>query len=275
MQKYTDFLRKKSVFFLVPSLIGIVYLGSTVLSSSTKNNKVIVRVNNLTSSCEVLNARIHHGQIEASLRNNSDKAITAYVFTSNTDPQTVEKFEEEFAYSEGDMVIAPGSIHNKVIGISSNPNHGQEVSINLSAIMLEDKSSEGDPNIIREIENHRLGEKVQLMRVLPILDRLLSISNAEMVSYFNKTAPHDFAAALNAPATELLMQLRKERIQSSNNEEPSKLTEGVELGLQHGRESVLWKYQELKERTEKQGPSSLRDSIGDLKHLYEKIIPRL
>jgi hypothetical protein len=275
MKEHTTLLSKKLFIFLIPSIIGIAYLGSTVLSSSTKSNKAVVRVNNLTRSFEVLKAEIHQGHVHVSLRNNSDKAIMTYVFTQ-IEPPSVGTFREEFANSELDLVIAPGRIVNKELaGFSLSPDHPQELNLNLAAIIFEDKSSEGDPKIIHEIEEERLGEKIQLMRVLPILDRLLSLSDAEMVAYFNQTAPHDFEAALNAPSTELAIQLRKERIQQFSLEDPDQFVEKLRFGLKSGRESVLHKYQELKEGIEKQGWRSLRDQVSDTKQTYEKIVARL
>src|SRR5438132_9528310 len=106
-------LRKKLLFLLVPTLIGVIYLGSTVLSSSPKSRKGIIRVHNLTHSCDLSKVERHSDHIVVTVQNNSDKAITAFVLTSLIDPKTVYTMREEFAFSEGDNVIPPGQSYDK------------------------------------------------------------------------------------------------------------------------------------------------------------------
>src|SRR5689334_10878031 len=170
MKRSTKILHPKLVTFLIASLAGVIYLGSTVWSFSSKNKSTVI-VNNRTHSLEVLKAENHNGHLKLLMQNHSDKAITSYVFTYNPDAQTVETFREEFATSEADLVILPGSVYEKVLGFSPSFNGQGDITLNLSAVVFEDKSGEGDPVIIKGIEEDRLGQKIQLLRSLPILDR--------------------------------------------------------------------------------------------------------
>ncbi len=265
-------LRKKLLILLVPALVGVTYLGSTVLSSSTgKKNRGIVKVNNLTHSCELLNVERHKDHINLSILNNGDKAIMTYVLTSWIDSKTVFTFREEFAFSEDEERILPGQGQNKVIGIPTGLNRQAEINLNLAAVIYEDHSSEGDPNIIRDVTDNRLGQKLQLMKALPVIEKLSRLSDAEVGSYLIKTARHDLEAALAAPDIELLIQLN----QKSSSNEANTESEQFELGVQAGKEAVFQKYQELKDLQEKQETSALRESILDLRTLYAKMIARL
>ncbi len=266
-----DLLRKNFLFLLIPCLIGITYLGSTVLSSSTKRDNTVVKINNLTHSCALLNVKKHKDHIQVSIQNNSDKAITAFVITSRMDPRTVFTFKEEFAFSEGDLVIAPGQSYDKLITIPSSLNRQNEIDLILSAVIFDDNNSEGDPNIIRDIEDNRSGQKIQLMKAFSVIERLSRLSNIEMGIYWNKDARNDLEAALNAPDTELLIKLNKKHL---NNSEPYHESEQFQLGVQAGKESVFYKFQELKDIQEKQGTSALRERVIGLRDLYTKMIAK-
>src|ERR1044072_6536008 len=149
MNQKVTLLRKKLLFLLVPVLVGTTYLGSTVLpSSANKKDKSVVRVNNLAHSCELLNVEKHKDHIQVSVQNNSNKAITAHVLTSRIDTRTVFTFKEDYAFSEGDNAILPGQRQDRAISIPASLNRQAEININLSAVIYEDNSSEGDAKII-------------------------------------------------------------------------------------------------------------------------------
>ena len=273
MNQKKMFPGNKLLFLLIPGLVIVTYLGSTVLSSSTnKKNKGIVKVNNLTRSCELLNVEKHKDHIKLSVQNNGNKAITAFVITSRIDSQTLFTFKEEFASSEGDVVIPPGQSYDKVISLPDRLIQQTEITLNLSAIIFEDKIGEGDPNVIRDVEESRLGEKIQLIKALPILEGALQLSEMELSSYWNKTGKHDLETALNVPDTQFLIPLNKK---SLNPNELYNGSEQFKSGAQTGKEDVVQKYQELADIQEKQGTSALREEILRLRSLYARMIDKL
>jgi len=273
MNKKMTGLRKSLLFLLIPSLIGIAYLGSTVLSySASKKDKSIVKVNNFTRSCELLNVEKHKDHIKVSVQNNSDKAITAFALTSRIGPRMVFTFKEEFAFSEIDIVIRPGESYDRVVSIPGSLSRLAEINLNLAAIMFEDNSSEGDPHIIRDMEDFRLGQKIQLMKILPVIERLSRLSESEIGISWNQTAWHDLEVALNASNTESLSNLNRKPLSNDDSGNPS---EQFESGVQSARESVFQKYQDLKDIQERQGTPALRESVIALKEVYARMISKL
>lgn len=89
------------------------------------------------------------------LKNNNDKAITAFIISSRTSPGDVFSVEVEFAYSEGDL------------------------------------------QFVQAIEEERLAEKIEFMRTITLLDKMLALSNDELQTYFNKDLKADLSTALN------------------------------------------------------------------------------
>jgi hypothetical protein len=272
MNRKTTHLRKKLLFLLIPVLVGVTYWGSTVLSFSTRKEKSVIKVNNLTRSCELLNPEKHKDHIQLSVQNNSDKAITAFVLTSPIDSRTVYTVKEEFAFSEGDLVIFPGQRYDKIIGIPDSLNRMAEITLNLSAAIFADGSSEGDPKTIGDIEDNRLGQKIQLMKALPVLEKLARLSEAEVSVYLRQTAKHDLEVAFDMLNTESLIKLNKKPLSNGRLYTES---EQFELGIQEGKESVFQKVQELKDLQEKQGTKALREGVIRVRDLYSKMITKL
>jgi hypothetical protein len=266
MNKYNRVFQRSRFFIIIFAVAIVVYFGGNAWSSN-KIQKNVVQVNNRTKTCQVISAEKHNGHVKVTIQNNNDKAITAYVLNSRIDPQTVFTFEEEFATSEGDNVILPGQVYEIVIGIPSSLNRQPEINLNLSAVVFEDKSSEGDENIIRNIEDNRLGEKMQLMKALPVLDKLSRLSDTEIGSYWNKAAKHDLEVALNASDVESLIQMNKK---SSSNKKTDIESEAFAAGAKAGKESILREYQELIDIREKEGVSALRERIIRVRDLYAK-----
>jgi hypothetical protein len=275
MNKQTTLLRKKLLFLLIPVLVGVAYLGSTVLSSPAKKGQSIVKVRNQTKSCEVLSAEKHQNHIKMILKNNNDKAITAFLISSRTSPEDVFSVKVEFAYSESDFSITPGSTYEKVFGIDSDLNAQETPSLVLSAVIFDDKSSEGDLQFVQEIEDERLAEKIEFMRTITLLDKMLALSNNELQTYFNKDLKEDLFTALNLSKKELTAQLVKERPQMKISKEADEIPESIEIGLQTGRASVYRKIQYLETIQQTQDKSTLREEIIQIKQTYQKLINRL
>ena len=263
-------LRSKLFLPLILAGFGLGYLGSTVLSSSSKSERT-VRVVNSTHSCAVLSAENHNGHLSVRLKNNNNKGITAFVFTSRIDAKTVFAFKEEFAFSEGNAVIAPGDSYDKVISIPGTLGRQREISLKLSAVFFGDKSSEGDSDTVRDVEDNRLGEKLQLMKALTLLDKIYALSEMDIGSYWSETARHDFQVALDAPDTESLILLNNK---TSNKEKPVVESEQFKLGAQAGKEYVIQKYQELREIQEKEGIPALREGIIGVRDLYATMVTK-
>jgi hypothetical protein len=271
MSKHKSLFQRSRLFIVIFAIAAVVYFGSNVWSSN-KSQKSVVKINNRTRTCQVIGAEKHNGHVKVAIQNNKDKAITAYVLTSRSDSQTVFTFKEEFASSEGDEVILPGQVYEASIGIPDSLNRQPEINLNLSAVFFDDKSSEGDEEIIHNIEDNRRGEKIQFMKVLPVLDKLSRLSDTEISSYWNQSAQQDFEVALKASDVESLIQLNKK---SPGNRETNIESEEFKSGAQAGKESILRGYQELKDIREKEGAGALRERIIRIRDLYAKRITKL
>ena len=148
-------------------------------------------------------------------------------------------------------------------------------SLDLSAVIFDDKSSEGDLQFVQEIEDERLAEKIEFRRTITLLDKMLALSNNELQTYFNKDLKEDLFTTLNMSKKELAAQLVKERPQMMISKETDEISESIQIGLQSGREYVYQKIQYLETIQQTQDKSTLREEIIQIKQTYQKMINRL
>ena len=143
-------------------------------------------------------------------------------------------------------------------------------------MVFDDKSSEGDPQIVQGIEDERLGEKTLFLRAIPLLDMMLTLPSNKMQLYLKDNLKHDLLAALNIAKEDLLLRLKKERPQLMNRmigaEESS---EPVDNGLRNGRGYLLEVIKDLENIQKTEGEDNLREEILRTKQMLEKILSKL
>jgi len=275
MKNFKNLAYRHRLLLSIPIIALAIYLGGTVVSSSKHPKTGIVRVNNRTQSCEVVSAEKHREHIKVVLRNKSEKSITAFVISSAISPGTVLKFKEEFAYSENNSAIAPNSVYEKILAIPSSLYGEASVSLEFLAAVLDDKTSEGDLEVVGEIEDERLGEKVQIARIMPLLDKMLVLSDSEILIYFNENFERDLGIALNSAEEDLLVQFKRERGQIIDQQGRDQLPEQVKEGLHTGKESLLHKVRELDDLQRAESGNGFRKRVIRIRQVYERIATTL
>jgi hypothetical protein len=269
-------LFQSSRFIAIAAIVaGIILVGGNVWSSSKKSTKEAVRVNNHTQTCQILAAQKHDGHIKLSLRNDSNKDITAFVVALSVRPGDLFTVKEDFAYSEIDFVIAPGEVYEKPIPIPSSLVNQKTIPLDLLAVVFGDKSSEGDYEVVRGIEDERLGEKIQLDETVSLLNEMLALQDSKLSTYFDHEFKRDLSRVLNPPEARLVVQLRKERPQIMNRQRPDELPQQIREGLHTGQEYVLGKVQDLENLQRTHGGTFSREEIKRFKQICERMLGRL
>src|SRR5262249_29946785 len=270
MRTTTLIFNRRLLFLLIPFVIGAGYLGRTVLSAARKQDTVTIKINNLTSSCELLNVERVKNGIKFSLHNLSSRAVTAYVVTSRADPQSLSTLTVEYATSEGDDTIASGASSDEHIGIPGGRDSEAKVTISLAAVIFDDKTSEGDTGVIAEIVACRLGDKLQLIKALAVFEKMALLSETELDTYLNRDGRRDLETALNEPDERSLIA---EAARSSHSNDSHGDSEGLKSGVQSGRETVMRDYQELIDTGTRHGKPA--QAVLRRINIYKKIIARL
>lgn len=104
--------------------------------------------------------------------------------------------------------------------------------------MLKSGKKDGNVKVAQEIRDVRLGNKIQILRTLRILEK------EEFLRKDIKALNIEITAALDAGEYEALM-IRKELLPSSGTDDS--LSKNLKKGLHWGREKILRKFQNLEQ----------------------------
>lgn len=208
--------------FVAPliALIAIVLFTYVVVSKpSASASPQELTVISQTKGAEVLTAQVVDNEVKIKLKNNHQDTITGFAISLNGTTIKVD-----FAQSGVNVGIEPGDTLEESYPLSPSPT-GEPPTIHLLTVLLKNGARDGNVKVAREMEDVRLGEKIQILRTLRILEK----QGKDL-----KTIKSDIEAALNAGELETLSTLKE--LQPTRND--SKLSDHVRNGLQWGRETL-------------------------------------
>ena len=237
------------IALVVSGLFTYTVLSTRSVSALPQELTVISR----TKGDEVLTAEVVDNEVRIKLKNNHRQTITAFAISFSG--MTVR---EDFAYSEVHFGIEPGDTFQTSYPISPSPAGAELRTLYLLAVLLTDGAKDGDPKVAQQIKDERLGEKVEILRTLKILE------NDGQSSKDLKLIKTDFVAALDAGESEARIILNELQPASRFDH---KLSDELKSGLQVGREKMLQRLavlEELPPERREQGFTKLKDRLNEL-----------
>ena len=240
------YLAVLSVLALI-ALLACALLFNPMASASPQE----LTVKSQTKGYEVLKAYLVDNEVRISLQNNHKKTITAFAIrVSGT-----ATIREDFAYSEVHFGIEPGETFETSYPVSPS---SEVPTIHLLAVLLKDGTDDGNSKVAQQMKDQRLGQKIQILRTLRILERE-GQSRKDL-----KTTKSDLVAALNSSESETLVTLSElSPISRSDNQ----LSDELKAGLQWGREKMLRRFDDLEKlpsENREQGFTHLTDRARKL-----------
>jgi hypothetical protein len=177
-------LRQTYLFFIAAALICLVVLGAKGWSSRTSGDKKIssqqdnevVVGQNKTQHLEVVSIEQTDDGITLVLKNGYNKRINA--FTISIGSTTISN---DYVYS--DEATAPGAQYTFLIP-RQYPAPGQlgASTLNILAVIFDDGTGDGEGRRISDIIDNRSGKKIQLRRILPLLQKALKASDDDLLN---------------------------------------------------------------------------------------------
>lgn len=249
-------LRQSCLFFTAAALLCLAVLGASALSSRTSTNgkislqqgKGLEIGQNKTRHLQVVSVEQTEDEILLSLKNDYSKSINA--FTVSIGELTIS---EDYVYSG--KGTAPGSQYTfRIAKQPAAPNRYEQPTINILAVVFDDRTGDGESRHVSKILDSRLGDKMQLRRILPLLRKTLS------------SPDDDLPNALD----ELVSQV-------SILPEPSdgQFSSETQNAFRGRKEFVLKIIREIKDNALSDTHASLRNQLAELEKQYEAIIARL
>jgi hypothetical protein len=253
------FKRILAALILLPVVGLLIY--TVLLNPSADASSQQPTVVSKTTGSETLKAELVNNEVKISLKNNHKQTITAYTI-SYDDTQITE----DFAYSDVHSGIAPGDVYEKSYSFFPS-SRGSVPTLYLLTVVLEDGGHDGDADAARKIKDERLGEKIQVLRTLRIIE-----SHKNTPSDL-KRFKDDVSAALNTAESETLMALDELQPVPSLSAESNnkKLSDDVRAGLQVGREKMLRRVEVL----EKVPSDSLDRAFSELRRRSSNLLAKL
>src|SRR5262249_42882970 len=174
---------------IVITLTCAAFLAVNALSKMRQQSGI--RVTNKTKAINAEGTDVGFDGIRLKLRNDYNKDITAFVISIDN-----FSYKEEFIYSEMDKVLVPGETYSSDIPLPSSLKGRQDQELVVQAVVFADKTNDGNQNVISEIEEERLGEKLQLQRILPKLKQALASPDVAQNNLMSGQFETEIASAL-------------------------------------------------------------------------------
>jgi hypothetical protein len=249
-------LRRFLVAAILLSIVSLLVY-TVLLNPGTQASPKELTVVTKTKGHEELKATILDGQVRISLKNNHRHTITA--FAINFGDTTIK---EDFAYSDIHFGVEPGDTFQTNYPVSPSPIGSEPPPLYLLTVLLKDGTNDGDSKVAQEIKDERLGEKIQIFRMLKILEKE-GQSRKDL-----KTTKSEIVAALDGGEAETRTTLNELQpsVQMNHN-----LSNALRSGLQVGREKMLRRFEVL----EQLPPQHREQGFMELKERSNKLFAKL
>lgn len=250
----------KHKFALRKSFVGSIVLGAACLlaigvwltsfshfteAQATRVKQNII-INNRTQTLQITKAERDGKNLRLEVKNGSHKNLDWFRISFGRN----ESIEADFAFADP-PVLAPGETYEDLYAIESD---SPELNIIVVSVLFEDRTSDGDVSYARTIKEKRAGQKTQLKRLLPLLQKAIN-------------APADKgAAALTALETE---------VSGIQDEHDKTMSEARRIGLRNAKERILHEVQKIKDLRERDKGKDVRQDLIPVKERYEKILTKL
>lgn len=168
---------KALIFILVAICALVLGIGGFARKSAndlpTRSNSP--RVQNKTRAFEVKQIRHDEGRVELGLKNGYKRNITAFAVSVN---RLISQVDFLYSELEDQIGIAPEEVYTSGVSFARSNNPAvaaqENLDIRVLAVVFDDKTSDGDPSLVAEILNMRQGSKIQLTRIIGLVNKALT-----------------------------------------------------------------------------------------------------
>lgn len=186
----------------------------------------------------VVDAQMRNDAVSLTLRNDYNKTITAFAVSSS---RIITRSE----LIDTDEVLAPGATVTKSFEPPTSPL--LEYATTLQAAVFDDDTTVGKAKFIRQILDARAGQKAQIARILPALQRTLDARNEDLKEHWPRI---------------------KSEIGELPDQEEGKSFE-FNAALQDAKHLALSKIVDIEQIMQKQGDDAARQRLAHVKERYE------
>lgn len=221
---------------------GISILVIALLTFNVQNQSrglqenLLPQVENKTQSLQVINLTQETEGYVLLIKNISNKNINGYSLS-------FDAMYKDSDLTIGERIVTPGEIIKITIPTSLNSLQ----TITVLAAMFENDTDDGDPKATKRIKDRRVGVKIQLERIRPLLEAILKLPDNELLD-----ALDNFKAKI-----------------STLSEDPENgMSDNVRTGLRSAKQDILTDLERLDK-------FKVRQNLNVIKERQEKHLSRL
>lgn len=243
-------LRNKVIVVIPILLMAMGIFGSVSWSRRIQETKVQFNRNdkfsrdNKTKALQVEKVEVLTQSIKVSLKNVSTKTIDGIQLSINGGYLQIDFLG---AYEENYQRLLPGAVYEQFL---SPQDISQPLDIRVLAVTFDDKSSDGDPILAREIMDTRRGYNKQLKRVRPLVEAALSSPDGDSIGILDKL---------------------KSQVERLSNDEGTD-SGAIKEGRQSAQEETLYEIEFLRQRQIATGALPIRRALAKMKNRHDKRI---
>ncbi len=226
-------------------LLGIGISAINVRPKTSIRQEANLRIENKTQALQVEKLEVIDKFAKILLKNNYTKNINSFELYAGGG----NSFQVEFI--DIDQVIAPGATYQVKEPLTADM---VKEGIIIRAVTFDDGTADGDAKIIKQIKDTRMGERMLLVKVLPLLTKTINSSNADLLTNLD---------ALESQISSLL------------NAENSTLPDNVRIGSQNAKYKVINNIKEIKREYQNNLSINIREKLITVKDHQEKRLAKL
>lgn len=236
-------MRFRTKFTIIVSILLLVMGFGTVFSRRMQNKNSVKFTNkSKTNALEVANIRMTDDFAMVTLKNVTAKTVNGIYLSFSKGSLRIEFLDAGDA--DGQRLL-PGATYEEMI---PPPNPSEPLEVSVLAVAFEDKSGDGDPELVKEIFDSRRGYNKELKRIKPLLETALASPDGDSPAILER----------------LKSQFEALPVERNND------SFGFRQGQTAARQDFLYDIQLIKERHDKTGQVQIRRALGKVKNRHDK-----
>lgn len=271
-------MRFKSLFqaiqsrtlFLVLILLQLLYSG-TQPQKSLANQDYGVRVTNKTQSFEVIGIKMTGRHVRLKLKNGYEKSIIDFKIAL---PRPLGKNGTVTDIVGDTNVIAPGATYEYNFTLPPDDAQ-QEREVVILTILFDDRTSDGDAETAANMVAERLGERIQVSRILPLLEKVLDLPDVDLQVGLETLKSQVAALSLSPVGESEAIEILSSKYASVFERRKDELIGQIGAGLYFGQGKFIVSIRDLEKQLPQNASSSLREKLNFVKKEYEKKLASL
>lgn len=263
---------------LLSALGLLLFLNCDVQPQERLANQVLgIRITNKTSSFEVFEIKAMGRDIRLKLKNSYERSIIDFKIGL---PRPLGKSGTVTDIVGDPTVIQPGATIEYNFNLPTSPldtrnDVQREREVIILTVLFDDWTSDGDTEVAAEMVAHRLGERIQVSRILALLQVVLDLQDADLQKGLERLKAQVAALSCIPAGESEAIQILSSKYESVFELRKDKLIGEIGTGLYFGQGKFLVRIRDLEKQLSENGGASLREDLTAVQKEYKKKLSAL